>query len=240
MLGNRHNLEAKTSSTMSTLASDANPRGAADVRTRMTRHRLALALVWLMAGSAGLLAQSAQENASDTARLIKALDIHAGSNVGEIGAGGGDLTIALAREVGEAGRVFSNELNAERLAALGRSAEKAGAQNVTLVEGRERETNLPSGCCDAIFMRNVYHHFGDPPAMNASLLASLVPGGRLAVLDFAPDGPESADPKRRGDEKHHGVTSQTVARELTAAGFTVLSTEDIRTHLFMVVARRPQ
>ena len=54
MLGNRHNLEAKTSSTMS-LASDANPRGAADVRTRMTRHRLALALVWLMAGSAGLL-----------------------------------------------------------------------------------------------------------------------------------------------------------------------------------------
>ena len=226
---------------MYALASDANPRGATDVRTRMTRHRrLALALVWLMAGSAGLLAQSAQEDASDTARLIKALDIHAGSNVGEIGAGGGELTIALAREVGEAGRVFSNELNAERLAALGRSAEKAGVHNVTLVEGRELETNLPSGCCDAIFMRNVYHHFGDPPAMNASLLASLVPGGRLAVLDFAPDGPESADPKGRGDQKHHGVTSQTVARELTAAGFTVLSTEDIRTHLFMVVARRPQ
>jgi hypothetical protein len=36
------------------------------------------------------------------------------------------------------------------------------------------------------------------------------------------------------------VTSQTVARELTAAGFTVLSTEDIHTHLFMVVARRPE
>jgi hypothetical protein len=62
----------------------------------------------------------------------------------------------------------------------------------------------------------------------------------LAVLDFAPDGSESADPKGRGAEKHHGVTSQTVARELTEAGFTVLSTEDIRSHYFMVVARRPE
>ena len=61
----------------------------------------------------------------------------------------------------------------------------------------------------------------------------------MAVLDFAPDGSESADPKGRGAEKHHGVTSKTVARELTAAGFTVLSSENIRGPFFMVVARRP-
>ena len=55
----------------------------------MIRHRsLVIALVWLTAASAGILAQSAQEDASDTARLIKALDIRAGSKVGEIGAGG--------------------------------------------------------------------------------------------------------------------------------------------------------
>jgi ubiquinone/menaquinone biosynthesis C-methylase UbiE len=206
----------------------------------MTRfRRSASVLIWI-AASVGLLAQSAQENAADAARLVKALGIHAGSNVGEIGAGDGELTIAMAREVGETGRVFSNELNSERLANLGKSAEEAGVHNVTLVEGRERESNLPPACCDAIFMRNVYHHFGDPPAMNATLLASLVPGGRLAVMDFAPDGPESPDPKGRGDEKHHGVTSKTVASELTAAGFTVVSTEDVRNRFFMVVARRPE
>ena len=98
----------------------------------MIQHRkLVIALVWLTAASAGLLAESAQENANDSARLIKALDIRAGSKVGEIGAGGGELTIALAREVSEAGRVFSNELNAERLAALGKSAEKAGSGRPT-------------------------------------------------------------------------------------------------------------
>jgi ubiquinone/menaquinone biosynthesis C-methylase UbiE len=204
------------------------------------RRRLAIALIWTITPCVATFSQSAQENAADAARLIKALEIHAGSAVGEIGAGGGELTIAMAKEVGETGRVFSNELNATRLADLGKAAEKAGLQNVTLVEGRERETNLPPGCCNAIFMRNVYHHFGDPAAMNASLFASLVPGGRLAVLDFAPDGPESADPKGRGDEKHHGVKPETVAGELTAAGFTILSTETIRNRFSMVLARRPE
>jgi ubiquinone/menaquinone biosynthesis C-methylase UbiE len=206
----------------------------------LPQRRLAIVLVWLAAACVGLLAQSAQENAADAARLIKVLDIHPGSNVGEIGAGGGELTIAIAREAGETGRVFSNELNPKSLGNVGKAVETAGLHNVTLVEGRERETNLPPGCCNAIFMRNVYHHFADPPTMNASLFASLAPGGRLAVIDFAPTGEEAADPKGRAEEKHHGVTAQTVARELTAAGFTVLSTENIQKGVFIVVARRPE
>src|SRR5258708_12251234 len=70
-------------------------------------------LAVLTSGSA--LAQTAQENAADAERLIKALGVHAGSVVGEIGAGGGELTIAIAREVGPAGRSFSNDINPKRL-----------------------------------------------------------------------------------------------------------------------------
>jgi ubiquinone/menaquinone biosynthesis C-methylase UbiE len=206
----------------------------------MARLRRAIVLIWIAAASVATFTQSAQENAADAETLIKALGIHRGMAVGEIGAGGGELTIAMAREVGEGGRLFSNELNAARLADLGKSAEKAGVHNVTLVSGHENETNLPPECCDAIFMRNVYHHFANPPAMNASLRASLVPGGRLAVMDFAPDGSESADPKGRAEGKQHGVTAQTVATELTTAGLAVLSTETIRGGVFMVVARRPE
>ncbi len=194
-------------------------------------------LAVLTSGSA--LAQTAQENAADAERLIKALGVHAGSVVGEIGAGGGELTIAIAREVGPAGRAFSNDINRKRLADIGTAVEKAELHNVTLIDGHERDTNLPPSCCDALFMRSVYHHFGDPAAMNASLFGSLKPGGRLAVIDFAPDGDESPDPKGRAEEKHHGVTGPTVARELQAAGFEVLSTESVRGHQFIVLARRP-
>jgi ubiquinone/menaquinone biosynthesis C-methylase UbiE len=208
--------------------------------TAMVSRRLVTAFVISGLAATGVLAQSAKENAADAARLIEVLDIRAGSNVGEIGAGDGALTFAIARTVGESGRVFSNELNKDRVKALQTEADKIGAKNVTVVEGREAETNFPDQCCDAIFMRNVYHHFGDPPAMNGSLLKSLKPGGRLAVLDFTPPPPPGGEnpPGRRGEDNHHGITRQTLESELKAAGFEIVSSSE-NNRVVTVVARRP-
>ena len=63
--------------------------------------------------------------------------------------------------------------------------------------GAADRTNLPDGACDAIFMRNVYHHFAAPGPMSASLAAALKPGGRLAVVDFRPPGAEAPTPADR-------------------------------------------
>ena len=192
-----------------------------------------------LAAASGLRAQSAADNAADAERLIKALEIHAGSFVGEIGAGDGALSLAIARAVGDTGRVYSNELNKDRLKGIGAAAEKANVTNVTPIEGREAETNFPDACCDAIFMRNVYHHFGDPAAMNASLLKSLKPGGRLAILDFTPPpGKDTAPPGKRGEDGQHGVTPPTVEQELKAVGFEIVSS-GLSNRTVFVVARRP-
>ncbi|PYR76690.1 MAG: hypothetical protein DMF86_11515 [Acidobacteria bacterium] len=185
------------------------------------------------------LAQSARDNADDAGRLVKALDLRAGSVVGEIGAGSGELTVLLAKAVGETGRVFSNELNAERRAEIASAAAAAGLKNVVIVEGAPADANLPEGCCDAVFMRNVYHHFADPPSMNGSLFRAVKPGGRIAVMDFAPSGTESETPAGRAEQTHHGVSAASVARELRAAGFIDDTSEHVRGGMFIVVARRP-
>jgi ubiquinone/menaquinone biosynthesis C-methylase UbiE len=182
-------------------------------------------------------AQTASENEADVAWLMTALEIHPGSSVGEIGAGGGELTFLLAREVGGNGRIYTNDLNKERLQALRREAAHRTLSNVTAIEGRETETNLPERCCDAIFMRNVYHHFGDPQAMNASLLKSLKPGGRLAIIDFTPPPGGETAPGHRGDDNHHGITAPTLEKELKAAGFEIVSS-DSTNRTVRVVARR--
>jgi len=213
----------------------------------MTKHRRRLrfvttfvnfsAAILLVAGTA--TAQDAKQNAADAEWLVNVLEIRQGSVVGEIGAGDGALSFALARAAGPSGRVYSNELNKDRLEALRKEAEKQGLTNVTTLEGREKETNFPEACCDAVFMRNVYHHFDDPPAMNASLLKSLKPGGRLAVIDFTPPPTPNSEnpPGRRGEDNHHGITAATLEKELRAAGFEILSAET-RNRAVMVVARK--
>jgi len=204
--------------------------------TRLTR--VSLIAIAALLNASGAIAQSAQQNAADVERLVRALEIKVGSVVGEVGAGAGELSVAMAKAVGDTGRVFSNEVNKDRVRAIERAAANAGLKHVTVVDGRPDATNFPAECCDAIFMRNVYHHFGDPPAMNASLLASLKPGGRLAIIDFTPPPGGEAQPGGRGEDNHHGVTAPTLERELKAAGFEIVSTETTDRTVF-VVARRP-
>jgi len=194
----------------------------------------------LLAITAVSAAQDAQQNAADAQRLITALELHAGDVVGEVGAGDGALTVAVAKTVGESGRVYSNEINTQKLAGIAKAAAAAGVTNVTTVAGGETRTNFDDRCCDAIFMRDVYHHFTDPAAMNASILAALKPGGRLAVIDFGPPpGGESASPAGRSADGHHGITSPTLERELKAAGFEIVSSTEYGFRGILIVARRP-
>jgi ubiquinone/menaquinone biosynthesis C-methylase UbiE len=198
-------------------------------------HRLCVAVLFVTQLA---YAQSADDNAADAKRLIAALNIHKGSIVGEIGAGHGELTVAMAREVGPEGHVYSNELNADRRRDISRAVESAGLGNVTIVDGASTEARLPDQCCDALFMRNVYHHFADPATMNATLFRATRPGGAIAVIDFTPPGKEAAPPGRAADN-FHGVYPESVIRELQGAGFEEVTSEKRERRGFMVVARRP-
>jgi ubiquinone/menaquinone biosynthesis C-methylase UbiE len=201
------------------------------IHTRRVRPHALLALLLAIAANA-----SAQNNASDTAKLIEVLQLASGSVVAEIGAGNGDLSIALAKHVGGSGQVYTSELGSDRLERLRTAVRKSGVTNVQVIEGDPTHANLPDGCCHAIFMRNVYHHFADPATMNASIVRALKPGGRIAIIDFAPRNKAAiAPPGKRGDNSSHGVSTQVVADELKAAGFEIVTTEDRSERWFLVV-----
>jgi ubiquinone/menaquinone biosynthesis C-methylase UbiE len=202
---------------------------------------LTLAAVAVLAGYDPGVSGQRQDDAADTARLIEVLDIREGSRVADVGAGSGQLSIPIARHVGQTGMVYSTDVNPKRLEEIRDSVQKAELRNVTVVEGGSTRTNLPQECCDAIFMRHVYHHIGDLTAMNANLRASLKPGGRLGVVDFAPRGDISAPPGRRDTEQSHGVTPEAVIEELRAAGLVeVQQLPWSSAGGFLVVGQRPR
>ena len=86
------------------------------------------------------------------------------------------------------------DANPQRLVELQQLAKAANTQTLVVVDGASSHTKLPDRCRDAIFMRHVYHHFGEPAIMNASLCRSLKTGGRIAVVDFAPCSQRAAPP----------------------------------------------
>ena len=179
---------------------------------------LLLALVGLAFAFAGDLAIVLANQEAEGARLAAELGIDGDEQVAEIGAGSGKLTVAIAQRLPR-GRMYSTELGYDKLNDIRTAVSSAGLRNVDVRAGAPLTTNLPDDCCDAIFMRTVYHHFTDPPAMVEALHAALKPGGQLAIIEFEPRGlwrflaPEDV-PQRGG----HGVPEQMLMREVTSSG----------------------
>jgi ubiquinone/menaquinone biosynthesis C-methylase UbiE len=168
------------------------------------------------------LASWARGDAADEiGRLAVMMNWKAGTVVADVGAGDGSYSFAAAERVGAAGKVFATEIDKEKLEELRAQVRKRKLKNVTVIESKEAETNLPSACCDMIYLRRVYHHLTKPAEFDASLVRSLKPGGQLAIIDFPPRPglPEVKDvPSNRGG---HGVPENVVIEELTAAGLKV-------------------
>jgi ubiquinone/menaquinone biosynthesis C-methylase UbiE len=158
---------------------------------------LNLLVAALLAGTAVVAAQVPLVRVADIeGLLLELLEVRSGVVLADIGAGpDAFLATRMARHVGPFGRVYATDVGEQTLASLREVIRKNEVNNIEVIEGHPSRTNLPAECCDGIYIRNVYHHFADPPVMNRSPFDSLKPGGRLVVIDFYPRGLRPARPQ---------------------------------------------
>jgi len=146
-------------------------------------------------------------------RLAALLEVRPGMTLAEIGAGRGRMAVLVARRIGSSGRLHATEIEGGKLDAIRSGASTAGLTNVTVFRAGADFSGLPEACCDAVYMRRVYHHFTDAEAMNKSIYSSLRPSGRLVIIDFlSPRWPFFL---------RHGIPADEVARQLRSTGFTL-------------------
>jgi predicted methyltransferase len=184
---------------------------------------LAAAIVHAQQPDARQIARERTSAERDAPRLVEVLELKPGMTVADVGTGGGAMAVVLGHWIGS-GRVLATDVTERSLATTREYVAKEGLTNVTVIEGAAASTNLPPACCEAIFLRNVYHHITAAEPFNKSLFESLKPGGRLAIIDFLP-GPGSrlpdGVPANRGG---HGIPPAVVIDEMKQAGLTYIRT----------------
>jgi len=95
---------------------------------------------------------------------------------------------------------------------------------VEFILARPDSPKLPFESVDLLFICNTIHHLEERAKYFRDLTSSLKPGGRIGIIDFYPN-------ERSGElgfPKHHLVSRDTVIKELTDAGYTL-----IREHHFL-------
>lgn len=147
--------------------------------------------------------------------VIQALKLKPDAVVADIGSGTGYFSVRFAHMVPK-GRVYGLDTEPDMVKYLSDRAKRAGLNNVTAVQAKPGNPQLPEAA-DLVILVDVYHHVENREQYFRQLQKSLKPGGRLAVIDFRLDSPE-------GPPKAARIAPEQVKAELQRAGY-VLSEE---------------
>ena len=154
-------------------------------------------------------------------RVVDALDLETGAQVADLGAGDGYFTFTLADAVGERGRVYAVDVDADVVDGLQASVTSRGYDNVEAVLGEYDDPGLPDGEIDLVFLCNVYHHIDDRATYFSDLRRDLAPGARVAIIDIG-----GAAPMRWLSPPGHSTDLDTLVDEMASAGYDVATSFD--------------
>ncbi|WP_096703034.1 metalloregulator ArsR/SmtB family transcription factor [Magnetospirillum sp. 15-1] len=128
----------------------------------------------------------------DEAEVEKALlAVFAGRRIHDLvdmGTGTGRVLEVLGPHVE---RAIGIDLSREMLSVARTNLERLSLSNCMVRQGDIAQLPLPAATADAVTIHQVLHYATDPAALVAEAARVLEPGGRLAIVDFAPHGEEA-------------------------------------------------
>ncbi len=214
-------------------------------RCRFCR-RVLWAICFAAFAGPGLLVQAA-ERPADRAEAIRALTQHLeigeGSVVADVGAGRGVYTWPFAEVVGETGVIYAQDITERAIRNLQDERQRRNLSQVQTVRGRVDDPRLPADTVELVFLRHVYHHFGQPREMLQGIWRCLKPGGYLVVVDRHRGTLRDYLPREERTRRHAWIAETTVVREAREEGFAFIDAAEslwYEPEPFLLVFQRPE
>lgn len=165
--------------------------------------------------------RESQQRATD---LLKALQLSAGDWAADVGAGGGYYSMRLAAMVGPRGKVLAEDIWDPAIRWLDLRVKLFDLDNVEVIQGADDNPKLPQDSLAGVLVVNAYHHFEKYQPMCREILKALKPGGRFVIADYSL--PAHRQRPRAEQIRIHEIDPDLVRKELTEAGFRVLTVDD--------------
>ena len=138
---------------------------------------------------AAWLERSSREREERLSLLVKSLKLQPGMVIADIGAGSGVVSMLMAEQIGNDGRILAVDVQQKMLNRLVKRARQRGLSNITPVKGTSKSPNLKPASVDLVILVDVYHEFDFPFEMMQQISAALKPGGRVAFVEYRKEDP---------------------------------------------------
>ena len=128
------------------------------------------------------------------------------------------------------GKVFAVDMEPDMLRYLGERAHREHLSVLVPVRATADSPNIPEPV-DVVLVVDTYHHIENRVSYFAKLRGSLVPNGRVAIVDFKADAPDGPPPQDR-------LPPERTISELDAAGYSLVETHTFLPRQYFLVFQR--
>lgn len=147
------------------------------------------------------------------AKVVELMEIEAGMQVADIGAGTGYFLPYLAAKTGATGAVHGLDIEAGMVDYMKERAAREKLVGVVARVVAMDDPQLEPASLDRVLVVDTWHHLPERVAYAKKVTAGLKPGGTLTIVDFTME-------TERGPPKKHRLTAESIIEELREAGLT--------------------
>ena len=165
-------------------------------------------------------------------KVMEVTGVKPGMVIGEVGSGRGYFSFWLARGVGEAGKIYANDIDRSALSYIERRYADEKVANIETVLGTVDDPRFPPASLDMVFMVNAFHDLERPVELLANLRSCLKPDAVVVIMD--------RDPAKVSDSARHFMTRAEVEETVGRSVFELVRVETfLRDHnLYILRARK--